>query len=97
MTASQVDSDSVVIDYQNENGDQQCEFDKLIVSVGRRPNTENIAADEATLLLDEWGFIHVDEQCRTNLPGVYAIGDAVRGPMLAKYIKNKNLYYRSQI
>jgi len=55
----------------------------LIVAVGRRPNTDSLAADEATLLMDEWGFVHVDEQCRTNLPGVYAIGDAVRGPMLA--------------
>lgn len=83
VTASEIKSDSVEIRYQNQSGDQVCEFDKLIVSVGRRPNTDNIAADEATLLLDEWGFIHVDEQCRTNLPGVYAIGDAVRGPMLA--------------
>ena len=57
--------------------------DRLIVAVGRRPNTQSIASDEAGLLLNGGGLIHVDEQCCTNLPGVYAIGDAVRGPMLA--------------
>ncbi len=77
------EGDSVQIAYQNDDGDQRAQFDRLIVAVGRRPNTDGLASDEATLLLDEWGFIHVDEQCRTNLPGVYAIGDAVRGPMLA--------------
>jgi dihydrolipoamide dehydrogenase len=71
------------IEYRNPDGSHRVEFDKLIVAVGRRPNTHNLADAEAELLLDEWGFIHVDEQCRTNLPGVYAIGDAVRGPMLA--------------
>jgi dihydrolipoamide dehydrogenase len=83
VTASAVDDTGVSIHFQNADGEHTAEFDKLIVAVGRRPNTEGIAADEATLLLDEWGLIHVDDQCRTNLPGVYAIGDAVRGPMLA--------------
>ena len=78
-----VKGNTAQIHYQNDDGDQKEIFDKLIVAVGRRPNTDTLAADEATLLLDEWGLIHVDEQCRTNLPGVYAIGDAVRGPMLA--------------
>ncbi len=53
-------------------GTTQAEFDKLIVAVGRRPNTNHLASDEAGLLLDEWGFVHVDEHCKTNLPGVYA-------------------------
>ena len=53
------------------------------MAVGRRPCTDGLAAPEADLLLDERGFIHVDDQCRTNLPGIYAIGDVVRGPMLA--------------
>jgi len=83
VTASRVEDGRVHIQYQNEDGEQDVEFDKLIVAVGRRPNTEGLAAEEASLLLDEWGVIHVDEQCRTNLPGVFAIGDAVRGPMLA--------------
>jgi dihydrolipoamide dehydrogenase len=83
VTASTVENGRVQIRYQNAAGEQSAEFDKLIVAVGRRANTEGLAADEASLLLDEWGVIHVDEQCRTNLPEVYAVGDAVRGPMLA--------------
>jgi dihydrolipoamide dehydrogenase len=80
---SRAGNDGVEVEYQNADGNHTAVFDKVIVSVGRRPNTETIAADEATLLLDEWGLIHVDDRCCTNLPGVYAIGDAVRGPMLA--------------
>ncbi len=83
VTACEVSDGAVRIRYQNGVGEHQAEFDKLIVAVGRRPNTDHLATDEAELLLDEWGFVHVDEQCKTNLPGVYAIGDAVRGPMLA--------------
>jgi len=83
VTDCKVEGKTVEIHYQNDDGDQRATFDKLIVAVGRRPNTDALAAEEATLLLDEWGLVHVDEQCRTNLPGVYAIGDAVRGPMLA--------------
>lgn len=76
-------SDGVVVQYQDAAGEHSESVDKLIVAVGRRPNTVGLAADETGLLLDEWGLIHVNEQCRTNLPSVYAIGDAVRGPMLA--------------
>jgi dihydrolipoamide dehydrogenase len=83
VTTCEVVENTVRIGYQNSQGDHEAEFDKLIVAVGRRPNTDFLATDEAGLLLDEWGLVHVDEQCRTNLPGVYAIGDAVRGPMLA--------------
>jgi len=73
----------VAVNYQDSKGDHTETVDKLIVAVGRRPNTQGLAADEVGLLLDEWGFIHVDDHCRTNQPSVYAIGDAVRGPMLA--------------
>jgi len=58
-------------------------FDKLIIAVGRKPNTDYVFDEEVELLLDERGFIHVNEQCETSQPGVYAIGDVVRGPMLA--------------
>ncbi|MBQ0755700.1 MAG: FAD-dependent oxidoreductase, partial [Amphritea sp.] len=57
--------------------------DKLIVAVGRRPSTQGLLADDSGVKLDERGFIFVDGQCRTEAPGVYAIGDSVRGPMLA--------------
>jgi len=73
----------VKIEYQYKDETHQQKVDKLIVAVGRRPNTVGLFARESGLLLDEWGYIHIDDQCHTNLPGVYAIGDAVRGPMLA--------------
>ena len=59
------------------------ECDRLIVSIGRVPNTEGLNAAGVGLKLDERGFIEVDDDCRTNLPNVWAIGDVVRGPMLA--------------
>ncbi|MGH8663202.1 MAG: FAD-dependent oxidoreductase, partial [Burkholderiales bacterium] len=62
---------------------QQAEFDKLIVAVGRSPNTEGLGAKAVGLALDARGFVEVDADCRTNLPNVYAVGDVVRGPMLA--------------
>ncbi len=83
VLSSDCGTDPLVIRYQDGDTEQSVEFDKLIVAVGRRPNTQGLAADETRLLLDEWGLIHADAHCRTNLPGVYAIGDAVRGPMLA--------------
>lgn len=62
---------------------QTLECDRLIVSIGRAPNTEGLNADAVGLKLDERGFVAVDGECRTNLPNVWAIGDVVRGPMLA--------------
>ncbi len=59
------------------------EVDKLIVSIGRVPNTAGLNAEAVGLALDERGAIVVDDQCRSNLPGVWAVGDVVRGPMLA--------------
>ncbi|BAU56779.1 dihydrolipoamide dehydrogenase of 2-oxoglutarate dehydrogenase [Halorhodospira halochloris] len=74
---------AVTVNYEDKKGEQQLTVDKLIVAVGRRPNTDNLVSGDVDLLLDERGFINVDEHCRTNLPDVYAIGDVVRGPMLA--------------
>ena len=62
---------------------QQLDADRLVVSVGRVPNTDGLNAEAVGLKLDERGRIDVDEHCRTNLPGVWAVGDVVRGPMLA--------------
>ena len=62
---------------------QQLDADRLIVSVGRVPNTDGLNAEAVGLKLDERGRIDVDDHCRTNLPGVWAVGDVVRGPMLA--------------
>jgi dihydrolipoamide dehydrogenase len=67
----------------SDNSTKTLEFDRLIVSIGRLPNTEGLNAAGVGLQVDERGFITVDEDCRTNLPNVWAIGDVVRGPMLA--------------
>src|SRR5690606_26519763 len=83
VTGTKVTSRGVTVSYEDDKGQQTLTVDKLIVAVGRRPNTENLFAADSNLLLDERGFIHVDDQCQTNIPGVYAIGDVVRGPMLA--------------
>ncbi len=82
--AVEVGKKSVRIDYADAAGAaQQLEVDKLIVSVGRVPNTDGLALDAIGLTTDARGFIEVDDHCRTKVPGVYAIGDVVRGPMLA--------------
>jgi dihydrolipoamide dehydrogenase len=73
----------VSVKYEDQAGMHKAEFDKLIVSVGRVPNSASVGADALGLKIDARGFIEVDDHCRTNLPNVYAIGDVVRGPMLA--------------
>ena len=78
------DKKSVVLTYADAKGDaQSLTVDALIVSIGRVANTNGLKADAIGLKLDERGFIAVDDQCRTNVPSVWAIGDVVRGPMLA--------------
>ncbi len=75
---------SVAVDYTDSAGAAQTlACDKLIVSIGRVPNTSGLAPEVVGLALDERGFVAVDAECRTNLPNVWAIGDVVRGPMLA--------------
>ncbi len=75
---------AISVDYTDDKGlAQKLECDKLIVSVGRVPNTDNLGASNIGLKVSERGFIEVDDHCKTNLPNVYAIGDVVRGPMLA--------------
>ena len=74
----------VSIEYTDAKGEShKLSVDKLIVSIGRVPNTTGLNAEAVGLALDERGFIAVDEHCRTNLPNVWAVGDVVRGPMLA--------------
>ncbi len=78
------DKKSVVVSYADAKGDaQSLTVDALIVSIGRVANTVGLNADAIGLKLDERGFVAVDDQCRTNVPNVWAIGDVVRGPMLA--------------
>ncbi len=74
----------VKVEYTNAKGEAQTlEVDKLIVSIGRTANTNGLNAEAVGLKVDERGMIVVDDECKTNLPGVWAVGDVVRGPMLA--------------
>jgi dihydrolipoamide dehydrogenase len=66
-----------------DNSSKTLDFDKLIISIGRVPNTDGLNAAGVGLKVDERGFVVVDGDCRTSLPNVWAIGDVVRGPMLA--------------
>ena len=83
VSATKTTKSSVTVTYSDKDGEQTTKFDKLIVAVGRRANTEGIVDDAVGLKLDDRGRIDVDDQCKTNVSGVYAIGDAVKGPMLA--------------
>lgn len=73
----------VKVDFE-VNGEQSSEkFDRLIVAVGRKPCTSGLIGDDAGVSLDDKGFVSVDERFATNVPGVYAVGDVIGGPMLA--------------
>ena len=80
---SDVKGKKVEVTYQDADGEKKETFDKLIVAVGRRAFVDGVVSDESEVQLDERGLINVDDHCATNVPGVYAIGDVVRGPMLA--------------
>lgn len=83
VTGTGSNNREVTVSYEDAEGKQQITFDKLIVAVGRSPNTNGLGCEECGLERDERGFIVVDDHCQTNLENVYAVGDVVRGPMLA--------------
>ncbi|MCP4791116.1 MAG: dihydrolipoyl dehydrogenase [Gammaproteobacteria bacterium] len=84
VSGTKVNGQEVEVTSKNAAGEESKQtFDKLIVAVGRKPYTDGLLAEDCGVQMDERGFIHVNEQCVTDAPGVYAIGDIVRGPMLA--------------
>ncbi|HVY05444.1 MAG TPA: dihydrolipoyl dehydrogenase [Burkholderiales bacterium] len=83
ISAVKTTKKSVTVEFADAVGEQKMEFDRLIVAVGRVPNSANLGAEVVGLKVDARGFVEVDEHCKSNLPNVYAIGDVVRGPMLA--------------
>jgi len=88
----------VSIAYTNAKGEAQTlDADKLIVSIGRVPNTTGLNAQAVGLALDERGAIVVDAQCKTNVPGIWAVGDVVRGPMLAHKAEEEGLAVAERI
>jgi len=74
---------AVTVNYSDAKGAQSLIVDKLVVAIGRRPYTQGLLAPGTGVELDERGFIKVDEHCRTGSEGIWAVGDCVRGPMLA--------------
>lgn len=83
VNSAKSNKNGVKVEYEDKDGKHELEFDKLIVAVGRKPYTENLFADDVGVKLDQRGFIEVDEECRTGVQNVWAVGDCVRGLMLA--------------
>ena len=97
MTKAEVKRKLVYVDYEDGKNKEQLKFDKLSVAVGRRPYTENLLAADSGVSLDERGYIYVDEYCKTEVPGVWAIGDVVRGLMLAHKASEEGLMVAERI
>ncbi|HEY8508030.1 MAG TPA: dihydrolipoyl dehydrogenase [Steroidobacteraceae bacterium] len=83
VSGAKVENGAVNVTYTDAKGEQTVTVDKLIVAIGRRPYTKDLLGPDTGVQLDERGFIKVDDQCRTGVDGVWAVGDCVRGPMLA--------------
>jgi dihydrolipoamide dehydrogenase len=83
VSGAEIRADGVHVGYADAKGAQTLVVDRLVVAIGRRPFTRDLLGDGTGVRQDERGFIQVDEHCRTGVEGVWAIGDCVRGPMLA--------------
>ena len=98
VTAARVAGDAVQVEYADAAGaTQSLTVDKLIVCIGRRPNTTGLLADGTGVQIDERGFIKVDEHCHTGVENVWAVGDCVRGPMLAHKGKEEGVAVADRI
>ena len=90
--------DSVTVNFTDKDGKAQTlEVDRLIVSVGRVPNTDNLGLEAVGLGVDQRGFIEVDDHCQTKVPGIWAIGDVVRGPILAHKAEDEGVAVAERI
>jgi len=83
VSAATVSGGVVDVTYGDAKGEQHISVERLVVAIGRRPYTRDLLAEGTGVQLDERGFIKVDDSCRTGVEGVWAVGDCVRGPMLA--------------
>jgi dihydrolipoamide dehydrogenase len=83
VTGAKAGKEGVAVSYADAKGEQSLTVDKLVVAIGRRPFTGDLLAAGTGVEIDERGFIKVDDHCKTAAPGVWAVGDCVRGPMLA--------------
>ncbi|MFT5174700.1 MAG: dihydrolipoamide dehydrogenase [Gammaproteobacteria bacterium] len=97
VTATSIEDKFVKVSYDDKNGSQALDVDRLVVAVGRRANTAGLAPEAAGLQLDARGCIEVDGNCATTVPGVWAIGDCVLGPMLAHKASEEGVAVAEQI
>jgi dihydrolipoamide dehydrogenase len=98
VSGASIAGERVSVQYSDRSGSaQSLEADQVIVAVGRRPYSANLLAPDSGVALDQRGFIQVDEECRTGAEGVWAIGDCVRGPMLAHKGKEEGIAVADRI
>jgi dihydrolipoamide dehydrogenase len=97
ISAARVAGGAVNVEYSDRKGAQSLTVDKVIVAVGRRPYTADLLAPQTGVSLDARGFISVDEECRTGAENVWAVGDCVRGPMLAHKGKEEGMAVADRI
>jgi dihydrolipoamide dehydrogenase len=97
VSAAEPAKGGMTVRYADARGEQSVVADKIVVAVGRRPYTAGLLADEAGVRLDDRGFIAVDENCATSAANVWAVGDAVRGPMLAHKGKEEGIAVADRI
>src|SRR5262245_45735842 len=91
VSGAEVAKNAVTVKYTDATGEQTAVFDRLVVAVGRRPYTKDLLGEGTGVEIDARGFIVVDEHCRTGAANVYAVGDCVRGPMLAHKAKEEGV------
>lgn len=93
VVASKKEGDKVILDLEASKGGEpeSLEADIVLVATGRRPHTDKLGLDKAGVEMDDRGRVHVDSSYRTNIPNVYAIGDVVKGPMLAHKAEDEGL------
>ena len=97
VSGATVKDGAVEVAYADPKGPQTLTVDKLVVAIGRRPQTTGLLAEGTGVKVDERGFIVVDDECRTGVENVYAIGDVVRGPMLAHKGKEEGVTVADRI
>jgi dihydrolipoamide dehydrogenase len=83
VSGAKAGKDGVNVAYTDASGEQKLAVDRVIVAIGRRPYTQDLLAEGTGVALDQRGFVQVDDHCKTGAEGVWAVGDCVRGPMLA--------------
>ena len=97
VTSAKATAKNVKVGFKKKDSDEELTVDKLIVAVGRKPNTANLFDENSGLALDEKGFIPVNDFCETEVKNIWAVGDVVRGPMLAHKASEEGIMFVESI